>query len=290
MLTDELASAGVRGRLLYTNVSCVLRVRVLPTLATGRLPLGREGLGCEFSASPDGREVASSGSEWSENGAAVAHCREDDVIVEIGGPPPRSVVQNWDGCPPAWTPEAALTIGRGDELVRVPDERPVLTRGDLHRAAARHPTMPDDLRWLRRVQIVDAAWLSERRVALLLEIHFTGRLADIGPEQLVAVFDGRRLAGVHVPFDEVTRLEASPSGTYVAVEPDRVLRSDGSRLELPVGGVRAIAWSPDERWAALGTRASIVLVRTAEVERFDAGHRPPRLHRLPLSARDLAWR
>jgi hypothetical protein len=62
------------------------------------------------------------------------------------------------------------------------------------------------------------------------------------------------------------------------------LGEGGSPVTLPSGlpAVQDLAWSPDERWLALATRASIWLLALEEPSRP--------LIRLPLEARDLAWR
>jgi hypothetical protein len=43
----------------------------------------------------------------------------------------------------------------------------------------------------------------------------------------------------------------------------------------------AIAWSPDERWTAVATRASVYVFRTEETDGT--------LIRIPITVRDLAW-
>ena len=47
-------------------------------------------------------------------------------------------------------------------------------------------------------------------------------------------------------------------------------------------GFRSLAWSPDERWAAVATEEGVHLFPTAA--------RSGRVERLPIVARDLAWR
>jgi hypothetical protein len=85
---------------------------------------------------------------------------------------------------------------------------------------------------------------------------------------------------------EAESLRPSPSGGYVAVfeagEPSiRLFSSDGEELPLPaVTNPHAIAWSPDERWTALATRASVYVFPTDD---------PDHVIRIPVSARDLHW-
>ena len=103
----------------------------------------------------------------------------------------------------------------------------------------------------------------------------------------MAFFEQGRLVAVHPVFgEELERLKVAPGGLYVAGEPNLLLRRDGSEVHLPdITGIRAVAWSPDGRWTAFATRASVFLAPTREL-----GAPSPRLIRLPLAVRDLAWR
>ncbi|MDQ3823421.1 MAG: elongator complex 1 family protein, partial [Actinomycetota bacterium] len=70
--------------------------------------------------------------------------------------------------------------------------------------------------------------------------------------------------------------------SFAWARPNLLVRRDGTRL--PLRGVQALAWSPDERWTALATARHVVLVPTRRLA-------DPRARRLwlPIEARDLAW-
>ncbi|HEV2711810.1 MAG TPA: hypothetical protein VGU26_01840 [Gaiellaceae bacterium] len=100
---------------------------------------------------------------------------------------------------------------------------------------------------------------------------------------LLAFFDEGRLDLVHPGG----ALRPSPQGRYVAViEPARdgvtVYTSAGGITPLPdLGGAHSIAWSPDERWTALATGASVFVFPTKRPE--------PPIIRIPIRVRDLDW-
>jgi hypothetical protein len=110
-----------------------------------------------------------------------------------------------------------------------------------------------------------------------------------GDEGFAAVFRRDRLEFRLLPgFGSSAGLQASPSGRYLVVENQgelMVLRI-GSRvreISLPRGITteHAVTFSPDDRWMAVATRASVWLLRT--------GAPRARLIRIPLVVRELAW-
>jgi hypothetical protein len=298
-LSPRLRSLGISGRLIYTDDECRLRVLALPDLVAGRPPENAE-VGCLFSASPGGSRVASFAARWDPGGRLIARCRGDVVdFVEDEGARPHSF---FDGCAPAWRPggsvrfvagdrivEAAgsLTLGRDGELLQVtgcdardppPCELVLLSHSDLLRSARRHPNAADAASEVS-VAVQDAVWLSRSRVVVLLAITIAS-----GPrEQLVAIFDGRRLVATRAHFGGgATALEAR--GPLIVAQPDEVFRADGTTVHMPsFTAVRATAVSPDARWVAVASRSAVHLVRAT---------RGPgvRVVDLPLRARDLAWR
>jgi hypothetical protein len=298
-LSPRLRSLGISGRLLYTDDTCRMRVLALPDLVAGRPPENAN-VGCSFSASPSGSRVASFAARWDRSGRLIARCRGAVVdFVEEEGARPHGF---FDGCAPAWRPggsvrfvgedrivEAAgsLTLGRDGELLQVtgcdtrdlpPCELVLLTRSDLLRAARRHPNAADAASEIS-VAVQDAVWLSRSRVVVLLVITIAS-----GPrEQLVAIFDGRRLVATRSRLaGEATALEARDP--LVVAQPDEVFRPDGTTVDMPsFTGVRTTAVSPDARWVAVASRSAVHLVRLA---------RGPgvRIVDLPVRARDLAWR
>jgi hypothetical protein len=298
-LSGRLRALGIAGRLFYTDPGCRMRVLALPDLVSGRPPPGA-GVGCSFSLSPGGSRVASFAGRWDRRGRLIARCRGSVVdFVEDEGSRPHG---SFDGCAPAWRPGGSLryvgeeavqevpgtlTLARDGEILQVtgcgvhdlpPCELVLLTRRDLLRAARRHPNAADAASELS-VAVQDMVWLSRSRVVVLLAIAIT-----FGPrEQLVAIFEGRRLVATRALFDrELTELEAT--GPLGVGQPDEVFRADGTTVQLPrLTGVRATAIAPDGRWLAIASRASVHLVRVASGPGV-------RVVDLPLRARDVAWR
>jgi hypothetical protein len=193
----------------------------------------------------------------------------------------RSAGMNEPGCeisepPEAPHPLAFIERGRVLELVPCGEEtcrRVLLSRRHLSRAAS-YPIPPVD----QPFGAGDIAWLSRDRLAVLVR----GGYPDF-----IAVFRGRRFLFRASLYFQPGAIQASPLGRYVAVENDGVyILRMGERAQtvpIPEGltTVRAVTWSPDERWLALATRASIWLLALEEP------NRP--LIRLPFEARDVAW-
>lgn len=296
-LVGMLSGNGVRGVLVYTGADCGgLRARRLPDLAQVPPPSGPD-VRCTIAVSPDGRRLASGAAAWNRTGSAYAICRGARVDVFV--PPGARPRYAFDGCAPAWRPvprdprAVVLTVARAGRLLEVypscegqpPCERELLGPRELERAAREHLNSPDVPGALSRVDVLDNEWLSPTRVVLLLRLRYRDNRPP--PQQQVAFFEQGRLVAVHPVFgEELERLKVAPGGRYVAGEPNLLLLRDGREVHLPnVTGIHAIAWSPDGRWTAFATRASVALVRTREL-----GAPSPRLIRLPLAVRDLAWR
>ncbi len=276
-----LRQLGVDGVLVYTGPDCTVHAVSLPELRPGEPP---EGLGraCEASVSPDGGRVAGGAARWDRSGSVYAICR--GTRVEVVDPSVGRPGRVETGCAPAWRSDGALTLARGGAIVEADGGRELLGPAELRAAARRHPTIPDPPDALGPVVVRDAAWLGPDRVAVLLRSSLRGRLARIGPTQVLAFFEGRRRLGAFVSFRPMQRVDASPDGRYVAVQPDSVVAADGGLLELPPGltNVRRLAWSPDGRLLAVATRASVVFL--------DLETTPPAVVRIPLRVEDLAWR
>ena len=123
-------------------------------------------------------------------------------------------------------------------------------------------------------RVRSVVWLRGRRFAAIVD----------KPGPVLTLWEGsdlRRALEAGVGF---TELRASPSARYfAAVDPDRstlaVFDRDGRRVD--VTGGRAIAWSPDERYAAVAGDGHVVVV--------PAGGGAP-VARIPVAARDLDWR
>jgi hypothetical protein len=163
----------------------------------------------------------------------------------------------------------------------------------LERAARRDPLVPPDPRYLGSVAALKAAWLTDTRAAVLIRFRLRGRLRALGPQTVLAVFNGARLLRA-VPYAGAIDLRVSPRRTFIGVIEaggsvtvvSRSGRQELAPTALPSPDARAIAWSPDERWTAIASPWSVYFLPTADIH---AG-RQPHVVRLPLEASDLAWR
>jgi hypothetical protein len=131
----------------------------------------------------------------------------------------------------------------------------------------------------RAVQAVD---LGDGRAVVLAE------RTGVPDERVLALVEQGRV--IHVQPDWVVRgarsLRPSPRGTYFALfgpEGVRLFDRDATPLPLPAAArdPQALAWSPDERWAALATRQAVYV--------FPAQAPYDPMVRVPLAVRDLAW-
>jgi hypothetical protein len=243
--TDEsLAEEGMRGLLYYTDEDCRLRAVELPSLRTAPAPAWSE---CRFSLSADALIV--------ESPDAAASAR-----------------------PPVELRQGAIVDAETGQVL-VPARA-------LRRALHEDPNIPPGSTRFRRLRRVEeAAWLDETRlVAILATEQVSGP-----PQDFIAVFEGPRVVRIVRELGWLfSDLRASPRGSFFAVTATNgagfVLfdRDGGAAPAPPVTGYRAMTWSPDERWAALATRASVYV--------FRAGTTNLRLRRLGIVARDLAWR
>ena len=129
---------------------------------------------------------------------------------------------------------------------------------------------------------VQAVALGPERVIVLAE-----STADPAERVLVLVENGRV---IHVQPPWVVRearfMRPSPLGTYFALfGPDgvRLFDRDADPLALPAAArdPHAVAWSPDERWAALATEDAVYVFPS------EAPYDP--MVRVPLGVRDLDW-
>jgi hypothetical protein len=157
------------------------------------------------------------------------------------------------------------------------------TRGDgdtilLSRAALLDTLARDEPRFDRGgLRVRHAAWLSHRRYALLVE--------NAAGAQLLALLEGKEIFW-SIPTRNVDWLRASPRGSFVAARFRTggllLVDLDAQPLRVPrtITPVRALAWAPDERWAAIATPRHVFIVRSG-------GHWP--LVRLPIVARDVGW-
>jgi hypothetical protein len=133
--------------------------------------------------------------------------------------------------------------------------------------------------------IEEVAWLSGWRAAVIVRDH--ERRLDV-----LVLFDGARLVSQpRLASPDLAGLSVGPRRSHVAVRPSSggvfVLDAEGQfalpgRFRFPLMEVRTVAWSPDERWAAIATRDSVILVATDPSASAVVD--------LPIAAIALEWR
>jgi hypothetical protein len=274
----------VSGLLYYTDQDCRLQAGELPDLTPAEAPNWDE---CTFVLSPDGHRVAGAGSGWDPHSDPLRGrlFQSEDGMIQVAtnaGPEGRP----FRGRAPAWRPDDGTLTYFADGAIREwPSEDVVLSQRALLRAIARNTFVPLGERF-RAVSVREAAWLDDRRLAVIM----TGDADQ--DEDLLAVYEGDRLDAL--AFDEpggFTNLRVSPRGRYVAAETSGrrgqgeyvILDDSGASIDtLGIRGYRAIAWSPDDRWAAIAADSGVIVFRPGNTG-------PPELE-LDIVAQDLDWR
>jgi hypothetical protein len=296
----EPASPAMSGALYYSDVTddCRLSGLTLPDLgnpafdpSTGAPPKLRS---CRFSLSRDGQAAFPDDAEWSPQGGMYA--REDDNMIELGSSASQQAL-HFPGSAPAFKPDGTFTYVRENEVVEWTTSCPRGSRlftlpGDNATARCRQVVLsPRDLR--RALISADASgplvlkdlkWLSDTRL-----ITVVGDAGVSGYREHLSVIDSEQLIGrvVISEFGEGLRLEASPRGSFfTAWYGDSLVTirdRNGDVVTFPIiPRVRAVAWSPDERWTAAATEHSVFVFRTNTSE--------PSVRPLPIVAYELAWR
>jgi hypothetical protein len=263
------APSGLMGTVFYSDPKDECRLHSLALAGFSEAPAPKV-RACRFSLSPDGTQAAPEGSVWSPLGGLVAVPRDDGFSLDGG--PEQTVVLH--GRAPAFKPDGTLTQVRDGELVEWSiDCDPV---SGLF-------TLPSDNATARCARTVyphpltAVAWFSNSRFAGVLPRG-----------DLVIIDDGHVAVRAHLPRFRTTSLELSPKRTFATLWLDGVLAgtfdSDGGPAPIaPLGAVTSLAWAPSERWVLAATKSDAVfLLRPAVGD--------PRVRRLDISARDVAWR
>jgi hypothetical protein len=201
-----------------------------------------------------------------EGGADIFHCRFD---VDGG----RIV--------PGHLSTAGRLAFRDGQIVS--GQRVVLTQADLLRAARRHPNLFAADRSIRLVtRVTGLGSFGVRNPVVAIEID----RPHLGPQFLIALFDGNGVRAVAASsFGPYRHLFVSNDGALIGAEDGTVITRTGRTIDPPQGipASRAIAFSPDDRWIVRVNGRSTFLVGAPD----STG--PPRIIRLPIPARDLAW-
>jgi hypothetical protein len=258
---------GLEGVLYYTDERCRLRALELPRLNSVETP---DWEACAFSLSPTGQDVEPSWTVWSPSGARAADL-VNSIEVRPGG-------RAFRGAVPAWRPDGVLTYADEGVVRAWPSRTVLIAPRDLRPVWARQiGTLTRSVEFVRVKQL---AWLSSTRAVLILGI----RVRSGSEFEFTALFERGRLASLLAQSSP--RLWTSPGGRFFALGGNgdlQLYNRDGEAVPLPITVTepQAIAWSPDERWVAVSTGASIFLVRMSATDRS--------VRRLPVEAHDLAW-
>ncbi|HXV95498.1 MAG TPA: hypothetical protein VD695_03040 [Gaiellaceae bacterium] len=281
-----LEAAGIRGVLYYSDPEDDCRAHAIRLPGAEQVPPPKL-RACRFELPPDpGTGWLPRGATWSPDGRLAA--ADDGSRVSLWTP--EGEVGRIAGRAPAWKPDGSLTVIRDGEVW---GEQKLLSARELRRAAHTLQIVPAGPRYLRSATAFAVAWFTDSRAAVLIRVRLRGRLQGIGPITALALFEGRRLVRV-VPYSGARVLRLSPRRTFLSVVEDgervAVVDSDGrTRLDsitIPAPNAVAVTWSPDERWTAVASRWSVHFLPTADI----VAGQTPRNIRLPLAARDLAWR
>jgi hypothetical protein len=282
----SLAEAGIEGVLFYTEPnSCRLRALRLPQARAARAPEWEQ---CAVSLSADGRRAAGGRAVWRANG--------DLHAVEIaGGVDVVSRTAKWahrfEGArAPAFKPGGALTFVQRGQLVEWTtacprrartltflEPRPtprcarvLRTEEEITAAAPGVPRPPGT-----RLALEDVTWLDDRRFVALVAAGSNRALVVVAPRRVVGPWTMRR---------GLSRLEASPRRRYISLlwgADLLVFTRNGIPVEAPEG-VRAFAWSPDDRWLAAAHSDSLAF--------YSVPQPVARVPYIAISAQDVEWR
>jgi hypothetical protein len=272
----------VAGVLYYTDEACRLQAAELPDLRPAEAPNWDE---CRFVLSPDGRRVSGVGSDWDPHSdprrGRLFQSAEGSIQVSTNSGPEG---EPFRGQAPAWRPgDGTLTYFADGAVREWPSRDVVLSQRALLRAIMRNLGER-----FRAVAVREAAWLDGDSLATILSTR-THNGAD---EDLLAVYEGARLGAL--AFDEpggLTDLRVSPRGRYLAAKTSGrrgqdeyiILDATGASVDtLGIRGYRAIAWSPDDQWAAVAADGGVFVFRpgVSVAPEID----------LALDAQDIAWR
>ncbi|MEO8289579.1 MAG: hypothetical protein ABI649_01120 [Gaiellaceae bacterium] len=277
-LRETLRAEGVAGLVLYSDQDCILHSLLLPRMGDDvvRDEGGADVFHCRFGVA--GGRIIEEDEIPSPDETLLARCRKGHVeVLDLAS---RKSLSRDRGCPAAWRPDGGLTYVRNGRVL-LGGGLVLLSRRELRVAARAHPNL-STYEASFDVDVTDLAWFDETNVVVAMEI--SGRFLE--PQFLAVVFRDKAITAVAVDFrGPYENLVVSPGASFAASEDGALFTRDGRALDppqnLPTG--RAVAFSPDERWFAYVTGASIYLVGTP------ANDEPGRLIRLPIQAQDLAW-
>jgi hypothetical protein len=278
-LATRLGREGVFGVLYFTDEDCRLRALRLPRLEPAVAPAWTR---CEFALSL-ANQVAPGAAVWHPQGPLWARERGRRIAAFAPGGTPQFDIR---GSVPAFKPDGSLTFIDDRGVIALRTDCPTRTA----RCWEKLISQEELTKQLGEGSLVrEMAWLDNDSFA-----------AIVGHErfqnELIAVFDEDRVVNDFLEWTHprLWDLRVAPGGEYFSVMTERfgpwIFGEAGTFLTdgavVGGGGVRgrAVAWSPSARWVAIATTASVYIVQSAQLRN------QPTIIRLPLSARDVAWR
>ncbi|MGH3060943.1 MAG: hypothetical protein ACRDNA_05955, partial [Gaiellaceae bacterium] len=277
---EPAQQAAFGGVLYYTDESCELRAVRLPTREPAEAPNWDE---CSFVLSPDGTRASGAGSGWDPHSdpriGRLFEFADGRIQISSNLGPEGEPIR---GSAAAWRPDGMLTYFADGAVREWPGGDVLIPRAALVQGAMSHINAPATRPGLiRAVQVEELVWLDSERAVVTIR----ARVPNGVNLDLAAVYDGRRRVATVDALAPITSLWAGPQGRSWAMEADglQVYDRDGGALPVPpLTEPRAVAWSPDESWIAVATRASVFV--------FQAGEPGARIRQFPIVANDLAWR
>jgi hypothetical protein len=293
-LPRAVRAAGLSGTILYTDADdCRLHTFALPTLeATGIDYDAERWESCGFAANAAGRP-APEGTVFAPDDERQA--MEFDGGVELVWPSRARGIRFENARAPAFRADGTLTLVRDGRLLAFePCPSDARIRGEWPGHCAREITTEDaiteslDPGRLRpapgNVALLDVVWLPDD--TMLAVVQSPG---DVQSDILLHVkptLGAHPIVEVRFQAERIYEVLLSPHSRYVAVLSGTgrvaVLDPFGRLIASPGLRVRAMSWSPDERWLAVLTGPGLAFV--------SADSPVTQIGPITLSARDLAWR
>jgi hypothetical protein len=263
-LSRALDALGAHGVLYLTNAKCRRFLLRIPSLVW-TTPEGLPGPDCTRSA----QSVV-------DQRFGIAARQLGPETIDVGS-------ENWRmqfrGSDPAFEPDGTLSFLKNGRLYewtgRCPPKVETTAFRGLHTLVRCERPVPGGPNRLREL-----VWLGQGSYAAIAGEEFYSTLVVVRDRKAKTLF---RAVGVHL-----TSLQASPDGRYVAAWVAGTLAvfdaKTGQPKLLPPGaeeGTRAIAWSPDSRYAAVATMYALHLYPAAHAENTVT---------LPVRAVHVDWR
>jgi hypothetical protein len=261
-VSAELRALGVEGVLYLTDADCRRFLLSLPELRLN--PQGLPGPVCP-DATPD----------VVDERFGLEASQVEPELIEISS---ESWRFTFPGRAPAFTPEGRLTFIRGGRLWEWTVRCPPAAERTIFRGLRTLERCPSPVRGVRG-GLRELFWLSGH--------DFVAVVGGKSRSTLAVVRGGKARTIVKAVGGRMGALETSPLGRYAAVRIDGDLAVfdvvTGRPVPLPPadGPLRAVAWSPDDRFGVVASRRALHVYPMRKPEQGVT---------LPVTAISLSWR